>query len=116
MMQQSRINFHHEFTVTHFHHQIIQGRILTCGGPWSDFSSGAVKAHPTLEYPTIQGDKTYVEPQWLFRSLGKMLSFPSPKSDPEIIQNQVHVGSEPRPPRCTSLPVSSVHRKTTTVC
>ena len=32
-----------------------------CGGTWAAFSSGAVEAHPTLEYPKIKGDKTYVE-------------------------------------------------------
>ena len=32
-----------------------------CGGPWAAFSSGAVEAHPTLEYQNIKGDKTYVE-------------------------------------------------------
>ena len=30
-----------------------------CGGPWAAFSSGAVEAHPTLEYQKIKGDKTY---------------------------------------------------------
>ena len=29
-----------------------------CGGPWAAFSSGAVEAHPTLEYQHIKGDKT----------------------------------------------------------
>ena len=32
-----------------------------CGGPWAAFSSGAVEAHPNLEYQKIKGDKTYVE-------------------------------------------------------
>ena len=36
-----------------------------CGGPWAAFSSGAVEAHPTLEYQKIKGDKVYVEaPGW----------------------------------------------------
>ena len=29
--------------------------------PWAAFSSGAVEAHPTLEYQKIKGDKTDVE-------------------------------------------------------
>ena len=32
-----------------------------CESPCAAFSSGAVEAHPTLEYQTIKGDKTYVE-------------------------------------------------------
>ena len=28
---------------------------------WAAFSSGAVEAHPTLEYQKIKGDKTNVE-------------------------------------------------------
>ena len=31
-----------------------------CGGPWVAYS-GAVEAHPTLEYQKIKGDKKYVE-------------------------------------------------------
>ena len=31
----------------------------------SAFSSGAVEAHPTLEYQKIKGDKKYVDAPWL---------------------------------------------------
>ena len=40
-----------------------------CGGPWAAFSSGAVEAHPTLDYKKIKGDNTYVEALWLWRPL-----------------------------------------------
>ena len=50
-----------------------------CGGPWAAFSSGAVEAHPTLEYQNIKGDKTYVE------APGQLSSLPSPKSGPAQI-------------------------------
>ena len=43
-----------------------------CGGPWAAFSSGAVEAHPTLEYQNIKDDKTYVEAPWLWRPLGSL--------------------------------------------
>ena len=45
-----------------------------CGGPWAAFSSGAVEAHPTLDYQKIKGDKTYVE------ATVQLPSLPSPKS------------------------------------
>ena len=32
-------------------------RLHGCGGSWAAFSSGAVEAHPTLEYKKIKGDK-----------------------------------------------------------
>ena len=44
--------------------------------PRAAFSSGAVEAHPTLEYQKIKGDKTYVE------ASGQLPSMPSPKSGP----------------------------------
>ena len=40
-------------------------RLPGCGGPWAVFSSGAVEAHPTLQYLKIKGDKIYVEASWL---------------------------------------------------
>ena len=47
----------------------IVGPGLTCGGPWAAFSSGAVEAHPTLEYPKMKGDMTYIEaPEQLAQS------------------------------------------------
>ena len=47
-----------------------------CGGPWTAFSSGAVEAHPTLEYHKIKGDKTYVETPWLWRPLANCPAYP----------------------------------------
>ena len=43
-----------------------------CGGPCAAFSSGAMEAHPTLEYQKIKGGKTYVEAPWLWRLLGSL--------------------------------------------
>ena len=59
------------------------GRPASCGGPLvveaprQLFSSGAVGAHPTLEYQNkIKGDKTYVEAPWLWRLLGNCPACP----------------------------------------
>ena len=41
-----------------------------CGGPWESFSSGAVEAHPTLEYHKIECYTTCVEAPWLWRPPG----------------------------------------------
>ena len=54
-----------------------QGRIYTCEGPWAAFSSGAVDAHPTLEYQKIKGDKTYVETPWAAFSSGAVETHPT---------------------------------------
>ena len=53
-----------------------------CGDPWAAFSSGAVVAHPTLEYQNIKGDKTYVEDPgcgdpWAAFSSGAVVAHPT---------------------------------------
>ena len=45
-----------------------------CGDPWAAFSSGAVEAHPTLEYQKIKGYKKYVEAPWLWRPWAVFIS------------------------------------------
>ena len=39
-----------------------------------------VETHPTLEYQTIKGDKTYVEDPLVVESRGQLSSLPSPKT------------------------------------
>ena len=40
------------------------------------FSSGAVEAHPTLEYQKIKGDKRYMEAPWAAFSSGTVKAHP----------------------------------------